>query len=456
MAESVFLVHGWSVAETSTYQALHLKLAKDDFELKQIFLGRYVSLDDHVEIKDLAAAMHKALIGELGKTSWNKRFHIVTHSTGALITKEWILKHYTGRFAKQKALGNVVFLAGPHFGSRLAHHGRSMVAHIKFLGQTGNQILKALELGSSFSWENNFTWIDTRHWREKGIRPYCLIGDKTTGSIFAKKIFGAAFEKGSDMVVRVPAANLNFRRYRLNAQTDKLIYGGGISGIPFVVLDQYVHSGKEYGIMNSITRRADPDLEKYQNLRIILDCLKTKTNSRYRSLFETFRRITDSARKKPRKGKQYVSRPFAQIDFFFRDHTGAPVEDYSFTLGCIKKGRQIPSKTIAHIHKNKVDPSHLTVFIDLVKFEPDLKYFMKLESDSGTHHFKYVHKRIIGNMEGKALTDIIVADQTTQIEVVLGREPGSKLFVFHRGDDCSLHVKWNREGDVTKRGIKPA
>ena len=41
----VFLVHGWAVRETTTYRALHLKLAEHGYDLEQIWLGRYVTLD---------------------------------------------------------------------------------------------------------------------------------------------------------------------------------------------------------------------------------------------------------------------------------------------------------------------------------------------------------------------------------------------------------------------------
>lgn len=454
MSERVFLIHGWSVAETSTYQALHLKLAEHGFNLQHIFLGRYVSLDDHVEIKDLAAALHNALMPHLGKPPWSEKFNIITHSTGALIAKEWILKHYNKQYSKNKALQNVVFLAGPHFGSRLAHHGRSMVAHIKFLGDTGHKILTALELGSQFSWENNEAWLKQDDWKEKGIRPYCLIGDKTSGSFFAKKLFPAGFEKGSDMVVRVPAGNLNFKRYRLDAQSGKLIFEGGISGIPFVPLYQYTHSGKKYGIMNSITQRANPESFKYQNLRLILDCLGVQNNNQYKEIFSKFKKITQETRSK-KNGNKYVSRPFAQLDLQFFDNTGSPIEDYSFTLGAIVNGKSRPSKTIVHIHKNKKHPNHLTAFLDMKEFEPQLTYFMKFDSDSGTDHFKYFPAPYEQEIKGKILKDLLTPDQTTQIKVVLGRESGSKLFVFHRGDDIRLHLKWNRDGDITKKYIKP-
>ena len=65
-----FLIHGWSVTETTTYQALHLRLAEHGFDLKHIYLGRYVSLDNDVEIKDIAHAMHRALTDHLGKSAW--------------------------------------------------------------------------------------------------------------------------------------------------------------------------------------------------------------------------------------------------------------------------------------------------------------------------------------------------------------------------------------------------
>jgi hypothetical protein len=448
MAEKVFLVHGWSVTDTTTYQALHLKLAEFGFDLHEILLGRYVSLDDHVEVKDISLAMHRALRPHLGPPPWSSgRFHIITHSTGALVVKDWLAKHYVGKYALKKPLKNLVFLAGPHFGSRLAHHGRTMLAHATYLGPTGNKILTALELGSRFSWENNGLWLDAAHWRGKGIRPYCLIGDRVERDFFKRKIFPANYEEGSDMVVRVPAANLNFRRYELDGQTRKLRKVGEVSGIPFAAIANNVHSGEKRGIMGSITTRAQPDQAKYLNLKLILRCLRVDSQSEYESVRAEFSRVTKATRQH--------RKPFAQLDFRFRDDTGAPVDDYRFVLGAIVQKADKPSKTVAHVHKNKADGSHFTAFIDLKEFEPQLTYFMNLDSDSGTPLFKYERDPLKKEIPGQLLTDIISANQTTQIDVVLGRKPDDNLFVFHPGDDSDLHVKWNRQGEVTKRRISP-
>ena len=169
MNQKVFLVHGWSVTSTTTYQALHLKLAENGFDLHEVNLGRFVTLEDNVEIRDIAKAMHNALRDILG-SNWNESFHIITHSTGALVTKQWIAYHYKDKFAQYKPLKNVVFLAAPHFGSRLAHHGKSMIAQLKYKGETGKQALTALELGSAFSWNINREWAKPETWKRKGIR----------------------------------------------------------------------------------------------------------------------------------------------------------------------------------------------------------------------------------------------------------------------------------------------
>ena len=174
--QRVFLIHGWSVTETTTYQALHLKLAKQGFDLRNICLGRYVSLDDDVCIRDIARALHYALLDELKEESGN--FHIITHSTGALVARYWIANHYDDKFASKHALKNLLMLAGPHHGSRLAHHGRTMLAYIKYGSDTGRKLLEALELGSEFNWQLTADWLNGTLWRKRGIRPYCLIGDR--------------------------------------------------------------------------------------------------------------------------------------------------------------------------------------------------------------------------------------------------------------------------------------
>jgi len=444
MGELVFFVHGWSVTETTTYQALHLQLAAQGFDLQEIYLGRYVTLENEVEIRDLAKALHNALRDKLNK-KWQTPFHIITHSTGALVTREWITNHYRDQYCSAKPLKNVVFLAGPHFGSRLAHHGRSMLSHAAYLGDTGKKVLNGLELGSTLTWELAEAWLDRSTWEKKGIRFYNLIGDRVERDFFKSKIFPPGYEKGSDMVVRVAAGNLNFKIFRINAFADQVALAGEVQGIPFGALDRYVHSGENNGIMNSIKKKSGPDA--HQSLGLILDCLRVKDTASYQQISAKLFKVTQETREK-REG-------FAQLIFRFRDEMQKPIDDYAFTLGCIDaEGVKRPSKAVKDVHKNIITPHMFTVFIQMKEIDPAYTYYFKFDSDSNSDLFSYQPDPYSQEVPPGAISNYIIEDQTTLFDVILSREPSKNLFVFHRGDDPDLHVKWDRKGEIVKTGLK--
>lgn len=439
--EKVFLIHGWSVRSTQTYQALHLKLAEAGFDLQEIQLGRYVSLDNDIEVRDISRALHNELVRKLGAPPWKGPFHMITHSTGALVVKEWILEHYVGEFCQHRALENLVFLAGPHFGSRLAHHGRSMLAHAIYLGDTGRSILTSLELGSAFSWKNNEGFLDAGNWQGKGIRPFCLIGDRVKRNPLKSRIFPAGYELGSDMVVRAAAGNLNFRRYELNGATGRFRKIGEIDDVPYASLWRYIHSGDDAGIMNCIKKSADPADAKYQNLQLILACLACRTNADYSRLRQKLADATAETQEK--------RSPYAQLDFRFRDESGAPIEDYRFTLGYFDDARRKASKSVEDVHKNLIDPSHFTVFVRYDQLDSGLDYFLEILGKADSPLYDFLPKPLERRVGGVRLQSILRPNQTTQIDVILRREAAPELFVFHRGDDSDLHVEWNRRGRIT-------
>jgi hypothetical protein len=438
--QKVFFVHGWSVRSTQTYQALHLKLAEYGFDLQNIHLGRYVSLEDKIEICDISKAFHHAVDKELGG-DWNKPFNIITHSTGGLVIKDWLVRYYIGKYALNKPAQNIVHLAAPHFGSRLAHHGRSMLGQVMELGETGKKVLNALELASDFNWDVNGRFFDDNHWKNKGVRIYNLIGDRVKKDFFKYKIFPAAFEQGSDMVVRVASGNLNFKRFLLDGKTGDFSLVGEVKGIPFGALYEYTHSNSDYGILNNIKKNSTP--QKQLNLKLILECLNVQNDDGLVEVNKSLVKATKETRQK-RQG-------FAQLDFRFRDEEGMPVDDYVVTLGAIVKGVRRPSKTIVHTHKNKICPNQFMVFVNLKELEPQLPYFIDFNSDSNSKLFSYEPDPLEIKASPGSIKEIIEQDQTTQIDVILSRIPSENLFVFHRGDDNQLHVNWNRDGKIVKK-----
>ncbi len=454
MPERVFLVHGWSVDSTTTYAALHHQLDKfspigqhreKTFELEEIYLGQYVSLDDDVEVRDLSRGMDSALTDRL-RNGWDTPFHIITHSTGALVVRHWLTHHYVDQKVSQKPLTNVIFLAGPQFGSRLAHHGRSMVAEAFKGGPTGDRILNALELGSEFSWQAADEWLDQTNWEDKGVLLYCLTGDRVPRGLkdrVAAKILPAHYEDGSDQVIRVPAGNLNFRRYVIDFASSRRPPLREVKGIAFGSLWRYLHSGDRHGILGSIGKRTSP--AAHQALRLILECLQVDRDKRRgRQSYGRMRRLlTDATTETTTKRRG----PFAQLDFRFRDHEGHPVDDYKIVIGYLDaQGEGRPSDSIAHTHKNKVDPNHFTVLVDLSKLEQDVSFYMEFSADAGTPLLGYVAGRKV--FPGNQVRGVLRANETTQIDVIVGRLSEDPLFRFFKGDDSRLPVKWDRTGQI--------
>jgi hypothetical protein len=122
--------------------------------LDVINLADWVSLNDDVTCIDLAMAMHQAWQKLRGHAK--PRSHdVLVHSTGALVVRDWMTRHYQPGTVPVKRF---VQLAPANFGSPLAHKGRSVLGRIVKGGfgnrfQTGTQLLKGLELASPYTWK---------------------------------------------------------------------------------------------------------------------------------------------------------------------------------------------------------------------------------------------------------------------------------------------------------------
>lgn len=465
MAERVFLIHGWSVINTNTYQSLHVKLQNHGYDVENIFLGRYISLDDRVEIRDLSEALHRALDLKL-EGNWTSPFHLITHSTGGLIFRHWVIHHYKGDFISDKPLKNAILLAAPHFGSRLAHHGHSMIAQVFKGGETGQQVLNALELGSEVIWDLALDWLDYDNILAKGINIYNLIGDKVDNSISDKikrKIFPAAYEPGSDMVVRNSSANLNFLYGKLNVDNRTVDAVSEIGGIAYGVFKEFTHSGDRTGIMNSIKKRTLRS--NHRALDMILKCLSVDQEnsidnsgqeSTYNLVSQELSVITKEARTRYNK-TNYNS--FSQIVFKIIDTEGYPVNDYVVKLGYYKTEKEKrASNTVSHVHKNKRSPNFFTVYFNHQELSLNYDYYLELDFSSGTNLVSYQPDPLEIKFSGNGISSFVKEDRTTLIEIKIQRvsidkEEKNKLFVFESADDPRLHIGWDREGSIkSKRG----
>jgi len=266
-------VHGWSVTNTNTYGGLPEALAAAaaaagmKLEIRHIQLGRYISFHDEVTVDDIARAMDKALRELPGNSAEHiAPFSCVTHSTGGPVVRCWIDRFYGDNELDGLPLQHLVMLAPANHGSALAVLGKGRVGRIKawFNGvEPGQRVLDWLCLGSAGQWqlnERNLKYDYAAH----GFYPFVLTGQGIDSKLY-DFLNSYLVEPGSDGVVRVAGANMNYHYLSLWQNPRQLLrqrpptflleaVGGerASPSVPLGVYRDYSHSGTRMGIMASI------------------------------------------------------------------------------------------------------------------------------------------------------------------------------------------------------------
>src|SRR5262245_57470168 len=126
----VLLVHGYNVTSTKTYGVLPRRLKASGHKIKDVYLGKYITLDNDITPADLSKAFQSALNDLYGKKLNKASFGCVTHSTGGLIVRHWISTY----FKKSSCpMTHLIMLAPPTNGSRLAELGKSRLSRLRSL-----------------------------------------------------------------------------------------------------------------------------------------------------------------------------------------------------------------------------------------------------------------------------------------------------------------------------------
>ena len=214
----IVLIHGYSAESpasdptsiASIYGTLPQRL-RASYDVVEVDLSRYVSLSDSVSVADIARGLNRALL-EQHPALLESGFHVVIHSTGALVIRTWIRLFS----AKPSPIRNLVYLAGANLGSGWASIGQGQVARWgRFVfergAQRGVKVLQSLELGSSptIDLHLSFTRGDSRMVEDYKVQEFIIVGTQADAAWFEFPV-RYAHEDGSDGVVRVSAANLNF------------------------------------------------------------------------------------------------------------------------------------------------------------------------------------------------------------------------------------------------------
>lgn len=443
----LLFVHGWSVTDTSTYGELPEVLSKEatkfdlDLDIKHIFLGKYISFHDEVMMDDIARAMDRALRDLPGNSDEIiNPFSCITHSTGGPVVRFWVNKFYGETDLENLPLKHLVMLAPANHGSSLAKLGKARLGRMKawFSGvEPGQRVLDWLSLGSDGQWDINkeYTKYD---YAKTNFFPFVLTGQGIDNK-FYDFLNHYLVEKGSDGVVRVAGANMNYRYFSLNQSWNEIIREQPTvtkliakkpekapTRIPLGVYSEYSHSGEDMGIMQSI----DENKKDAPIVKGILNCFQVKSREDYQRCSEEFDQLTTI--------NQKGSANYSMLVFNICDDQGIQIgkDDYDLILLAgnkyepneLPKGflmdKQMNDKTgriIYYLNANKMSKIKNGKFGFRVEARPDngFSYYVKVEYRS----------------EGIPVSDIIVPNQTTYVDIKLHRFVDKNVFRFASVED---------------------
>jgi hypothetical protein len=438
----VVFVHGWSVTNTDTYGGLPEALARlsgpdPQLRVSQLFLGKYISFADEVKVDDIARGMQFAVNTEiLPLLQANEKFACITHSTGGPVVRCWLELYFKDRLA-QCPMQHLIMLAPANHGSTLAQLGKSRISRLKSLTlgvEPGSGVLDWLELGSDQSWQLNQSWL---HYQCVAQQFFVFV---LTGQTIDRALYdhlnSYTGEPGTDGVVRVAAANLNYAWLRLVQQQDQFALDriAHTETYAFGILPGLAHAGPDIGIMSSV--KADDD-GSHPTLYWLRQCLQVQDVAGYLQLCKDLLKLTKTTQKQEHTlitssgflfDRKFITSRYSMLVFRMCDDRGNPLHDYDikFTAGPDYNENHLPPGFCVDRQRNQHNPGKLTYYVDvdLLKnwlTKPELAdcFGMKVQArpDSGFAYYQVAEYR----SSFTELSKLLLVNQTLLIEIVLKR-----------------------------------
>lgn len=444
----VIFVHGWSVTHTNTYGELPQWLESLstngalDVQVGNIYLGRYISFNDTITVDDIARAFDQAVRDEItDKLRDGERFACITHSTGGPVVRKWMDLYFKNNLATCP-LSHLIMLAPANHGSALAQLGKSRLSRIKsfFEGiEPGQQVLDWLELGSDMSWQLNESWLDY-DCTANGVYSFVLTGQKIDRQLY-DAVNSYTGEAGSDGVVRVTAANMNYSLLKLHQEGsngENLVVAQMKRTQPMAlgVLPGCAHSGKKMGIIRSVTMA---NAATHPTAIWVLRCLQVRDRDAYNTLAKELDEVTKVTQENEHtelvktliSKREFITNRYSMIIFRLIDDRGNRLDDYDLylTAGPQYSEYALPPGFFADRQRNQRDPGKLTYFLDYdimetginaPKMQGNLGFRIKAQPEASNQALAYY--RMLDFRSSLAdINKILHPNETVMVEIMLQR-----------------------------------
>jgi len=373
MTEPTVIIHGWS-DDSSSFNSL-ASFIRQNLGAPPIVIriADWISMQNDVTYPDLALAMQRAWLAS-GLPSTPRSVNVVIHSTGALVTRDWMTKHFMPETVPIKRL---LMLAPANFGSPLAHKGRSFIGRVlKGWGepsfQTGTQILKGLELGSPYT----FNLAERDLFNDRWYGRDRILGTVLVGNTGYSGVAAIANEDGSDGTVRISTANLNAskleivldEKQRVTSIKQKPVNGS----VAFGILDGENHS--------TIAFKGNGPRNKNTG-DLILGAL-TVSDSDFSETGLQFPWQTRIDNADPSVGQS--SDRLQNTVTYLRDNLDQDVEDYFVEFYRTgeddeKFEKELYERFISSVHPYEDNPAYRSIYLDMDEFD-------KIKNDLGINN----------------------------------------------------------------------
>ncbi len=379
----VIILHGYSDNRAS-FQPLAQFLGANGFTVTQIYLGDYISLEDTVTIQDLAKAFGTAL-ADKGIACTAASFDVIAHSTGSLVTREWLTRYYLEE-GLPCPLRRYLMLAPANFGSPLGSVGKTMLGRVvkgwSSGFQSGTQVLNALEMASPYTWAlaKRDLFGAKSFYQPDECMAAVLVGSKP----YQEGLRQLVDKNGGDGTVYVCTANLNVTGMSLalgrkNSVPSPALWPRSAGPIAFGVFPNHDHA--------SITR---PDLDKPLG-DMVLEFLQLEDAAAYGNFLNKCAALTAATLPTPPAPPptQDIFHTYQNLVAHVKDDLGFPVKDYF--LEFFEKAAtpadetteddlmvKIHTEILEDVHVYEDDPSYRSLLFDLTDLRAALATGEKL------------------------------------------------------------------------------
>ncbi|MFH2057689.1 MAG: phospholipase [Pseudomonadota bacterium] len=449
----LIFVHGWSVTNTDTYGGMPEALSNAsglyglNLDIQHIHLGKYISFHDEVTMDDIARAMDRALRDLPGNSDAAiTPFSCITHSTGGPVVRFWVDKFYGSQNLNKLPLDHLIMLAPANHGSALATIGKARVGRIKawFNGiEPGQRVLDWLSLGSDGQWELNEKYLNYNY-VNNGFYPFVLTGQGIDHK-FYDFLNSYLVEKGSDGVIRVAGASMNYRYISLVQDMHQIIRQKPLTYklVPdceirkpnptaLGVYGYYCHSGSKMGIMRSVKKNET----NTPIIKDILKCLKVKNPDDYQARANELSQLTLQ--------EQSGGDRYCMMVFNIRDDQGEQIkkDDYDLFLlaGNQYRPHQLPQGFFMDKQMNN-ETGKLVYYLDANKMAQikDGKFGVQVVARPSKGFSYYTAAEF--RSEGTTANSILTPNQTTYVDIKLHRLVDKNVFRFGPVTDKPVSFK---------------